>query len=39
MAVADTKLPLFKDQFRYFQIKIKFRKKNHETGQRLTTGR
>ena len=28
MAVADTKLPLFKDPFWHFQIKIKFRKKS-----------
>ena len=27
MAVADTKVPLFKDHFWHFQIKIKFRKK------------
>ena len=27
MAVANTKLPLFKDRFWHFQIKIKFRKK------------
>ena len=27
VAVADTKVPLFKDYFWHFQIKIKFRKK------------
>ena len=27
MAVADTKVPLFKDPFWHFQIKVKFRKK------------
>ena len=27
MAVANTKVPLFKDQFWHFQIKMKFRKK------------
>ena len=37
MAVADTKVPLFKDHFWHFQIKIKFRKKNHEAGHHLTT--
>ena len=35
MAVADTKVSLFKD---HFEIKVTL-KKNHEAGQRPTTGR
>ena len=38
MAVTDIKVPLFKENFRHFQIKIRFRKKNHEAGHRPTTG-
>ena len=30
--VTDTKVPLFKDHFWHFQIKIKFRKKNTRQG-------
>ena len=36
--VTNTKVPLFKDHFWHFQIKITFRKKNYEAGQRPTTG-
>ena len=38
MAVADTKVPLFKDHFWHFQIKMKFRKRKKKSGQRPTTG-
>ena len=37
MAVAGAKVPLFKDHFWHFQIKIR-PWKNHEAGQHLTTG-
>ena len=30
MAVADTKVPLFKEHFWHFQIKIKFQKKSRD---------
>ena len=36
MAVADSKVPLFKEHFWHFQIKIKSQK-NHKAGQRPTT--
>ena len=38
MAVADTKVPLFKDNFRHFQIKIKISNKSQEAGQHPTNG-
>ena len=38
MAVADIRLPLFKDHFWHFQIN-KILKKNHKAGQLPTTGR
>ena len=40
MAVADTKVPLFKDHFWHLiKLKNKTLKKYHEAGQRPTTGR
>ena len=39
MAVADTKVPLFKDPFLAFSDQNKISKKNDEAWQRPTTGR
>ena len=38
MAVADTKVPLFKDHFLAFSGQKKILKKNLEAGQRPNTG-